>query len=109
MTRNVRGSPPHSLPPPPFLSATFRPRAHVYVLKLYSARTPDVVSQLVPHLSLLTMCILSTRYIAICQVRFVVRAQFRALNRAASAIFRPAMTTRVRDLSWTDVCQANNK
>lgn len=98
MARNVRGSPLVLLPLlciRDISAACLR----VYVLKLYSARTPDVVSQLVPHLSLLTMCILSTRYIAICQVRFVVRAQFRALNRAASAIFRPAMTTRVRDLS----------
>jgi len=37
------------------------------------------------RISLLTMCILSTRYIAICQVRFAVRAQFRALSRAHPA------------------------
>lgn len=59
------------------------------VLKLYNARTPDVVSQPVPHLVLLTMCILSTRYIAICQVGAFprVRAQF------PRAIFRPDATT----------------
>lgn len=67
MARNVRGSPlVLSFPPTPFYPRHFG-RVPAYVLKLYSARTPDVVSQLVKHLSLLTMCILSTRYIAICQ------------------------------------------
>lgn len=61
------------------------------------------------HILPLTMCILSTRYIAICQVRLAVRAQFRALSRAPSAIFRPVMTIRVRDLSWTDIYRVNNE
>lgn len=97
----ARRGQPSASPRPTLYTRHFGPR--VFWNYIARERPTSLVNS--RRISLLTMCILSTRYIAICQVRFAVRAQFRALSRAhPSAIFRPAVTIRVRDLSWTDVC-----
>lgn len=59
----------------PFLSGDI---SAACVLKLYNARTRPTSLVNSRRISLLTMCILSSRYIAICQGRFA--AQFRALS-----------------------------
>lgn len=106
MARNVRVSQDHLPRSSPIRDIS---AACLRVFWNYIARERPTSLVNSRHISPLTMCILSTRYIAICQVRFAVRAQFRALSRAPSAIFRPVVTIRVRDLSWTDIYRANNE
>lgn len=90
-------------PPPPFYTRHFG-RVPACVLKLYSARTPDVVSQLAPHLAVNYVYLEHPLHRHLSGPLRRTRAISRVKSRASSAIFRPAVTTRVRDLSWTDVC-----
>lgn len=85
-------------------------RVPACVLKLYNARTPDVVSQLGPHHAVNYVYLEQPLHRNLSGPLRRYATQFRALSCAPGAIFRPALTTRVaRDLSRTDVCRANNE
>lgn len=96
----VEVNPPRS--PSPFYTRHFG-RVPACILKLYSARTPDVVSQLTPHLTVNYVYLEHPLHRHLSGPLRRTRAISRVKSRAPSAIFRPAVTTRVRDLSWTDV------
>lgn len=95
---------PNGVPVPLSLYTRHFGRVLACVLKLYSARTPDIVSQLAPHLAVNYVYLEHPLHRHLSGPLRRTRAISRVKSRAPSAIFRPAVTTRVRDLSWTDVC-----